>query len=307
LDSNLTGRLDSFSFLGGFGYNPRFAGTPAAVEKYGLWLSYGLGRIPGLEKLGVYCSLGGGMFGQKTVDSTNAIKYWNDCYSFSGSLSANYRLLPRTSVGVFTSYSRSKNETKINYLSRSVDPEASRLGTGASLSFDSMDYLEGGTTYRGLGFSVSDSVNYDLQSRSFGNLLSLSAKGALLPTPFLNCVFNVSFQNSTGDPLEIGGYYSRLRGFQNGEIAARNAIILNNEDRLTLARNFLFGRISAAAFVDSCLAFDSAGVALHTGAGFGLRYRPNFMAGEMIKVDVGFDLEDLARFPEITVAFGELF
>lgn len=176
------------------------------------------------------------------------------------------------------------------------------------LSFEEMDYLDMGVELSGYRLSFNESPGYDFLQKNLTNSIQIGLLLALNPLPFSNSLVNLSYTNLINDKDSLGGYYSRLRGIQQGEITTDNRIIINLENRFKLAADFLWGRWAIAIFSDLAWSFDQFDFGQSrflTGAGLGLRYRSNLIS-TTFKIDCAWNLAKLSQFPEIMFTMGEL-
>ena len=306
--SNLTGNLDAFSFSTGLGWNPTGSAFPDSITSYNVAAAYYISDIPRMDKWGIGSNLNIGMYSSRRVDNQQEYAYWNDTHYINGYLSATYTFLSGVSISKDLSINRLWYNTKI------ADPEIPEaedvfnLSPGISTSFSKMNYYDMGIEKEGWRVNFTESPSFNINRREVSNSISLTFIGALRPFPFLNSLLRTNYVNKINAITSLGGYNTYLRGFQTNEIATDNAVIINNENRIKIADNFLWGRISVVVFEDFCWSFDSfnfAGAEVLFGAGLGARYRHNVI-GMTFKMDVAWNFKNFSQLPEIVFTIGEL-
>lgn len=291
-DSNLTGNLDNGEVNFSVGYNPANGDMPSSFNSFNFYLSYDTGNNPKFDDVNLSASLNPGW--DKTGDM-------EELYIL-GDISLGFYIYKKFNASVSLG-------SKISQVRGSTIRNIVNIEPGTSINYSKLNSFQGGRFKEGWEASLANTVIIETLSKRVSNETTLYGLIALLPVPQINILGKISFMKSINRNMVLGGTSTGLRGISLDSIKTDNAILLNNENRLFLLNNFLSGAFSFVLFEDLCISLPSLNfnnVKLNTGTGIGIRYYPNFLSGVTFVLDVGFNLNQVSQFPEISFSFSEM-
>jgi len=308
-DGNLTGNLDEGELGVSLGYDPKHGTFKNSVTSADFYIYYDISYMPGFEDWGISIEFNPGWYRTRVKDDSVDLEYFSEETYVSAGISASYYFSRKlsTSISLHTEFSRPNNIVMNDgYI---VPEKAFTIDPGVGISYNRLNYLQAGRFQEGWEAAFSDTISFNTLNGKVSNISTLSGLFAVRPIPQINILGSVRIMNSINEVMILGGSATGLRGLDWNAVQTNNAIMINNENRFFILHDLLWGRFSFAVFEDCCISIpflDFSKSELFLGAGIGIRYSPNFIGGITFVLDVGYNLQDLSKSPEISFSFSEM-
>lgn len=248
-----------------------------------------------------------------SLDKTDEIIWKNDHYDYEQSFGIDYQIFDFLTVGGHIEGMYKNNTVLVNEENRKESVHEGLWGTGTEISYNKMNYFEGGTILH--GFKVNTQNTFYLNKGynfSFLNKHNTTfTYGVNVKKPewwlYFNYVGKVNYHYFHGKRENLGGG-DRLRGFSSKDVQGNNGLFWNNEFRLTFL-DTKFIRLAGVAVFDTAVViqdWDFQSTKWYGGFGPGIRLYPKFLGGLVLRTDIVWDVMNFDKGPQISFSLLEM-